>query len=134
MAPLELFWTRIFALYCPIFFQYFVLGIHSPEVLQRIEDNLSPHCPPNDMRNISVHVYLDLYKILGVDERNGVASFKLHEYIYYYSPSIVWTASENDGSLLMFFEEGTYWTPDICKFCFSRFNSGLFIQLEDRCC
>ena len=104
------------ALVCPVLFQTVILATHSSEVLQKIEDNLFPHSPPNDMRNNSVHVYLDLYKILGVDEKSGIANFKLHCYIYYYSPSLIWQESENNGRMLMFFEGGSFWTPDVCKF------------------
>ncbi|XP_075257942.1 neuronal acetylcholine receptor subunit alpha-7-like isoform X1 [Convolutriloba macropyga] len=67
------------------------------------------------MENKTVYVYIDLFKLQEVDEKDGLWVAKLFLYYYYYSHSARWNSSDyNDGTLTAFFvPQGTFWTPDI---------------------
>ena len=69
------------------------------------------------MTNNTVYVYVDLYQILDVDEKNGVLSAKLWVYMYYFTPSAHWNRSEFGGLDFVVVPAKTFWQPDLGKFC-----------------
>ncbi|XP_075260046.1 neuronal acetylcholine receptor subunit beta-3-like isoform X2 [Convolutriloba macropyga] len=83
------------------------------ELFSEIQKKLTRFSPPADLFNKSVYPYFDLYKILDIDEKNGLISVKAFVCGYYYVPSVRWNVSEKDGASQMFFPRFSFWTPDI---------------------
>ena len=64
------------------------------------------------MQNGSVFVYLDLYHILSVNEREGYVTVKMWLFFFYFSLSSQWNVSQT-GIACMIVPQDTFWCPDI---------------------
>ena len=89
-------------------------GVNEETVLlQKLNNVLPKYHPPHDMQNNTVYIYVDLYQILDVDEKNGVLSAKLWLYFYYYTPSALWDPNDYNGTQGLLVPANTFWTADI---------------------
>ncbi len=111
-------------MYCPSFIYWFVVGIivcevtatgveEEAELVAKVTANLTKYFAPFDIVNNTVFLFVDLYKILGVDERAGSWTVKLWMYHYYYCPSIQWDPRDYANRTALHLPEGTFWRPDI---------------------
>ncbi|XP_063720313.1 neuronal acetylcholine receptor subunit alpha-7-like [Symsagittifera roscoffensis] len=84
-------------------------------LMKKLKSSIPTMWPPVDMVNRTVFIYVDLFKIQEVDEKNGMWVGKFFIYVYYYSPSAQWNKSEyNNGTVESFLlPKGTLWMPDI---------------------
>ena len=57
--------------------------------------NITKRTPSSKMVNNTVFVYLDVYQLLGVDEKEGTINLKLWLYVSYRLPNIVWDPATN---------------------------------------
>ena len=85
------------------------------ELLDLVKSKLTTTSPPPGMLNNSVFLYLDIYQVVDVDEKDGLISLKLWVYIFYFLEEPLW--NENDYNVsMMQFPEATFWEPDISKY------------------
>ena len=68
---------------------------------------------PLGMLNETVFIYLSLYQIVDVDERNGVLTVKLWMYLYYKFKEPLWDPAEYSNATRMQFLPNTFWKPDV---------------------
>ena len=66
------------------------------------------------MVNDTVFIFIDLYQIVNVDEKNGILALKLWMYIYY-DLDLLWDEAQFGGLRTMQFPMDTFWKPDISK-------------------
>ena len=60
-----------------------------------------------------VYLYIDLYQIVDVDERNGVLALKLWIFVYYRINEQLWEPDDFSGARRMQFPMNTFWQPDV---------------------
>ena len=90
-------------------------GVREETLLfERLKNSLPKYSPPQDMTNNSVYIFIDLYQIANVDEKDGFITAKLWLYYYYYSQSARWNSTEYNKPEL-FVPPGTFWSADISK-------------------
>ena len=78
-----------------------------------LKNRLTKNSPPGGMVNNTVYVYVDLYQIVDVDEKNGVLTLKLWLFTYYRLDESLWKPSEYKGVNRLQFPMDTFWNPDI---------------------
>ena len=83
------------------------------ELVALVKSKLSKHYPPVNMANNEVVIYLDMYQILGVDEKNGMISLKLWFYIYYKLNEHLWNPEDFGNMTKLQFPANTFWVPDV---------------------
>ncbi|XP_075244617.1 neuronal acetylcholine receptor subunit beta-3-like [Convolutriloba macropyga] len=84
------------------------------KLMERLKNSLPKYAPPDDMKNNTVHIFIDIYQISDVNERQGVITVKLWLYYYYYSEHAKWNASEYRFPGLLV-PKGTFWEADIVE-------------------
>ena len=52
--------------------------------------NATVNSIPKNLKNETVYIFLDLYQIIDVEEKQGLLHLKVYYYIYYELPSLVW--------------------------------------------
>ena len=83
------------------------------ELMASLKESLPKYRPPEDMALNTVLLYVDLYQILDVDEKNGVITVKLWLYTFYFSESARWNSSDYGGLDTLLVPAKTFWTPDV---------------------
>ena len=84
-------------------------------LLDKLKSSIPQYSPPADFKDKTVFIYLDLYQLLDVDEKNGLMTAKLWLYYYYYSDSAKWDPSEYGNIQALLVPPLTFWTADIGK-------------------
>ena len=74
---------------------------------------LTKNSPPAGMQNDSVFLFLDLYQIINVDEKNGILDLKFWIFLYYNMNESLWAEPDYSGVRAMQFPMDTFWRPDI---------------------
>ncbi|XP_075240192.1 acetylcholine receptor subunit alpha-like [Convolutriloba macropyga] len=97
LAPADTFYTRE----------------EEQEWVASILNQTTNHTPHSNMLNNTVFICLDLYQLLGIDEKEGTVNIKLWLYITYYLPHIVWDPATNGQ---YFMPPNTVWAPDIVSY------------------
>ena len=91
-------------------------GFQNASVEQNFVDELlskiTKHAPHANMTDNTVYLYIDLYQLLGVDEKQALVNLKLWFYLTYYIPDLAWDP-EAIGVYSVIFPPGTVWTPDV---------------------
>ena len=64
------------------------------------------------MLNNTVFLFVDLYQILEVDERQAIVSLRLWISLSYYLPDLEWDPAKNGVTNVML-PAGSVWTPDV---------------------
>ena len=92
------------------------------DLISRIQSNLTRYFAPFDMVDNTVYLYVDLYKILSVDEREGSWTVKLWMYLYYFCPSVAWDISLYGNRTTLIVPKDTFWHPDFGNLVVCIFN------------
>ena len=96
-------------------------------LLQFLQERIPKYTHPLDMLNRTVYMYIDLYQIVDVDEKNGVLKAKFWLFYYYYSKLAQWEP-ENYGNITVAqFPAKTFWTPSIGQFLRTRILQQSFL-------
>ena len=85
------------------------------EWISSILNQTTKNTPHTDMRNNTVYLNVDLYHLLGIDEKEGTLNVKLWLYVTYYLEHIAWDPTVN-GIYFIDLPPYTLWTPDIVPF------------------
>ena len=72
---------------------FFNSSKHEKDFLDSLLGKLTKYSPHVDS-NRTVYAYMDLYQLLGVDEKEGVVSVKVWIFLTYYIDSIKWDPDE----------------------------------------
>ena len=83
------------------------------ELLESFQGNLTLYMAPEAMTNNTVFIFVDLYQILDVNEKEGLVSLKLWVFYYYHLEHIRWDPAEYAGRNTFVLPKGTFWAPDI---------------------
>ena len=78
-----------------------------------LKNKLTKNSPPAGIVNDTVFVYMDLYQIINIQEKNGILTLKLWMYIYYNLKEPLWESSNFSGVRTMQFPMDSFWKPDI---------------------
>ena len=105
------------------------------EWISSILNETTKNTPHTDMRNKTVYLYVDLYQLLGIDEKEGTVNVKLWLFITYYLDHLTWDPVAN-GIYWVDLPPYTLWTPDIVSFdetdiIYENFNRQIQRQRQD---
>ena len=88
---------------------------HEKLLIAKLESSLPKYSPPADLLNKTVFVFVDLYQLSDVNEKDGLITVKLWLYYYYYSESAKWNVEDFGGIRSILVPRHTFWTADIGK-------------------
>ena len=83
------------------------------ELSKILKRRLTRKSPPAGMINDTVFVYLDVYQIVAVDEKNSALTLKLWVIKYYRLNDSFWDPSSYDNVKRLQFPVDTFWIPDL---------------------
>ena len=83
------------------------------ELADLLQARLTKHTPPAGIVNQTVFVYMSIYQIVDVDEKNGILTMKLWMYTYYRFHEPLWDPLKYNNATRMQFLPDTFWKPDV---------------------
>ncbi|XP_075244296.1 neuronal acetylcholine receptor subunit beta-3-like isoform X2 [Convolutriloba macropyga] len=86
---------------------------HEKRLIEKLKSSLPKYTPPADLLDNTVYIFMDLYQLLDVNEKDGLITVKLWLYYYYHSESARWNVSDFGGIQSVLVPKNTFWTADI---------------------
>ena len=102
----------MFSLIGPKVSAFFESKTEEKKLSSYLEERLTQNSPPAGMYKQTVFLFLGLYQIVDVDEKNGHLTLKLWMYTYY-KVGPLWEPTEYSNTTRMQFPRNTFWEPDI---------------------
>ena len=102
----------------PPSFAFFETKAEEKELTDLLETKLTQNSPPAGMLNQTVFLFIGVYQILDVDEKNGHLTMKLWMYVYYRFKSPLWDPKHYKNVTRLQFNPNTFWVPDIGWFLY----------------
>ena len=93
--------------------KFFESAAEEKQLVDLLEAKLTKHSPPAGMVNQTVFMYLSIYQIVDVDEKNGILTLKLWMYLYYKMYNALWDPALYKNTTRMQFQPDTFWKPDV---------------------
>ena len=99
-------------------------------LIDKLKSNFNRFSPPQDLFNQTVQIYLELYKVLDIDEKQGLINLKLILIVTYGSNIAAWNPEEHGGIGTLTLPEHIFWNPPLSMnnlICLKRnFNPSKF--------
>ena len=84
-------------------------------LVNKLKSNFNRFTPPKDLLNNSVQIFVELFKIMDVEEKQGLITLKIMLIVTYASKSAAWDPDEYGGIEVLTIPEHIFWTPPISK-------------------
>ncbi|XP_075254530.1 neuronal acetylcholine receptor subunit beta-3-like [Convolutriloba macropyga] len=82
-------------------------------LIDKLKSNFNRFSPPQDLFNQTVQIYLELYKVLDIDEKQGLINLKLILIVTYGSNIAAWNPEEHGGIGTLTLPEHIFWNPPL---------------------
>ena len=76
-------------------------------------EKTTKYTPDGQMLNNTVYIYIDLYQLLGIDEKEGIVTAKMWIYLMYNLEHLAWNPSMHEDVSSVILPAKTFWTPDV---------------------
>ena len=83
------------------------------QFIDTLVNNATLYSPHSNMRNGSVYLFMDVWQLLGIDQKEGTVQLKLWIYVTYYLPHLAWNPVDFGGLEIVTLPADTVWTPDL---------------------
>ena len=105
-------------------------------LVEKLKSNFNRFAPPHDLINKSVKLYIELFKVLDIDEKQGLINLKMILIVSYGSNSSVWDPEDHGGIEVITIPEHIFWSPplsnnNLCKFLWDHLIAAVVSHYND---